>query len=281
MLALNAKCSIGDQLHPTGRLDQATYDLVGPVYREIARKEPWCRGARASHRHRRFHSRGVHRRAPDRRDGRSRAHVAGGRPPVQCCRQRDQLGRLPPADPARRGDARREFGAQGDRLPGRRRKTDRLVRVRPHARPVRLRAARLGRSQDRRRPGRRAWRPGAGPQLPQRRLRRLSACRGRAGGRAAQYGLRHVHTRTGDRRQRGHRCFGENCPGLLRPHLEAFLLAPADPIQRPAGRFSRNPHRRRDLLRPSHLPAVPPERAPLVQTAALERAANAPAQPAR
>ena len=46
MLALNAKCSIGDQLHPTGRLDQATYDLVGPVYREVASKEPWCRGAR-------------------------------------------------------------------------------------------------------------------------------------------------------------------------------------------------------------------------------------------
>ena len=45
MLALNAKCSIGDQLHPTGRLDQATYDLVGPVYREVARKEEWCRGA--------------------------------------------------------------------------------------------------------------------------------------------------------------------------------------------------------------------------------------------
>ena len=45
MLALNAKCSIGDQLHPTGRLDQATYDLVAPVYREVARKEPWCRGA--------------------------------------------------------------------------------------------------------------------------------------------------------------------------------------------------------------------------------------------
>ena len=46
MLALNAKCSVGDQLHPTGRLDQATYDLIGPVYREVARKEPWCRGAR-------------------------------------------------------------------------------------------------------------------------------------------------------------------------------------------------------------------------------------------
>ncbi len=45
MLALNAKCSIGDQLHPTARLDRATYDLIGPVYAEVASKEPWCRGA--------------------------------------------------------------------------------------------------------------------------------------------------------------------------------------------------------------------------------------------
>jgi hypothetical protein len=45
MLALGAKCSIGDQLHPTGRLDDATYELIGPVYREVAAKEPWCRGA--------------------------------------------------------------------------------------------------------------------------------------------------------------------------------------------------------------------------------------------
>ena len=47
MLALNAKCSIGDQLHPTGRNDQATYDLVGAVYAEVEKKEPWCVGARA------------------------------------------------------------------------------------------------------------------------------------------------------------------------------------------------------------------------------------------
>jgi len=46
-LALGAKCSIGDQLHPTGRIDQATYDLIGSVYREIEKKEPWCRGTRA------------------------------------------------------------------------------------------------------------------------------------------------------------------------------------------------------------------------------------------
>jgi hypothetical protein len=44
-LALGAKCSVGDQLHPTGRICQATYDLIGSVYREVERKEPWCRGA--------------------------------------------------------------------------------------------------------------------------------------------------------------------------------------------------------------------------------------------
>ncbi|MCU0352756.1 MAG: beta-galactosidase trimerization domain-containing protein [Cytophagales bacterium] len=45
MLALNAKCSVGDQLHPRGRLDAATYDLIGAVYEQVARKEPWCEGA--------------------------------------------------------------------------------------------------------------------------------------------------------------------------------------------------------------------------------------------
>jgi Hypothetical glycosyl hydrolase 6/Beta-galactosidase trimerisation domain len=46
MLALGAKCSIGDQLPPQGRLDPATYALIGSVYAEVERKEPWCRGAR-------------------------------------------------------------------------------------------------------------------------------------------------------------------------------------------------------------------------------------------
>lgn len=46
MLALGAKCSIGDQLHPSGKIDAPTYDLVGAVYPEIEKKEPWCRGAR-------------------------------------------------------------------------------------------------------------------------------------------------------------------------------------------------------------------------------------------
>ncbi len=45
MLALGAKCSVGDQLHPSGKLDPATYDLIGSVYAEVEKKEPWCRGA--------------------------------------------------------------------------------------------------------------------------------------------------------------------------------------------------------------------------------------------
>ncbi len=45
MLAYGAKCSIGDQLHPTGKLDQSTYQVIGETYREIAQKEPWCEQA--------------------------------------------------------------------------------------------------------------------------------------------------------------------------------------------------------------------------------------------
>lgn len=42
MLALGAKCSIGDQLPPNGVLDAATYDLIGKVYGEVEAKQPWC-----------------------------------------------------------------------------------------------------------------------------------------------------------------------------------------------------------------------------------------------
>ena len=47
MLALGAKCSVGDQLHPLGRIDPDVYDLIGSVYSEVERKEPWCIGASA------------------------------------------------------------------------------------------------------------------------------------------------------------------------------------------------------------------------------------------
>jgi hypothetical protein len=45
MLAYGAKCSVGDQLHPSGALDPSTYELIGEAYREVRAKEPWCDGA--------------------------------------------------------------------------------------------------------------------------------------------------------------------------------------------------------------------------------------------
>lgn len=46
MLALGSRCLIGDQLHPDGRIDPHVYALVGAVYAEVERKEPWCADAR-------------------------------------------------------------------------------------------------------------------------------------------------------------------------------------------------------------------------------------------
>lgn len=42
MLANGAKCSIGDQLPPRGRLDDSTYRLIGKAYTEVQAKESWC-----------------------------------------------------------------------------------------------------------------------------------------------------------------------------------------------------------------------------------------------
>jgi len=41
-LANGAKCSVGDQLHPLGKFDEATYKLIGKAYAEVEKKEPWC-----------------------------------------------------------------------------------------------------------------------------------------------------------------------------------------------------------------------------------------------
>lgn len=46
-IALGAKCSIGDQLHPSGEMNLSTYDLIGKAYAEVEQKEPWCRNAKA------------------------------------------------------------------------------------------------------------------------------------------------------------------------------------------------------------------------------------------
>lgn len=42
MLAYNSKCLIGDQLHPDGRISPEVYDLIGDVYAQVEKKEPWC-----------------------------------------------------------------------------------------------------------------------------------------------------------------------------------------------------------------------------------------------
>ncbi|MBC7809255.1 MAG: beta-galactosidase trimerization domain-containing protein [Akkermansiaceae bacterium] len=43
-LANGARCSVGDQLHPEGLMDPATYALIGAAYAEVETKEPWCTG---------------------------------------------------------------------------------------------------------------------------------------------------------------------------------------------------------------------------------------------
>jgi hypothetical protein len=41
-IANGAKCSIGDQLHPEGLMDEVTYKLIGIAYSEVEKKEAWC-----------------------------------------------------------------------------------------------------------------------------------------------------------------------------------------------------------------------------------------------
>jgi hypothetical protein len=41
-LSLGGKCGIGDQLHPSGEMNTATYELVGSVYKSVSEKEEWC-----------------------------------------------------------------------------------------------------------------------------------------------------------------------------------------------------------------------------------------------
>lgn len=43
-IANGAKCSIGDQMHPSGRMDPATYALIGAAYSEVEQKQAWCDG---------------------------------------------------------------------------------------------------------------------------------------------------------------------------------------------------------------------------------------------
>lgn len=42
MLAFGSKCSVGDQLHPSGLMDPSTYEMIGQAFAEVEAKEPWC-----------------------------------------------------------------------------------------------------------------------------------------------------------------------------------------------------------------------------------------------
>lgn len=43
--ACGARCSVGDQLHPDGEADLATYRLIGKAYAEVEAREPWLTDA--------------------------------------------------------------------------------------------------------------------------------------------------------------------------------------------------------------------------------------------
>ena len=43
--ACGARCSVGDQLHPDGEMELATYRLIGKAYAEVEAREPWLKDA--------------------------------------------------------------------------------------------------------------------------------------------------------------------------------------------------------------------------------------------
>ncbi|MBE6633584.1 MAG: beta-galactosidase [Ruminococcaceae bacterium] len=45
-VANGGKCSVGDQLHPDGQMDEETYRIIGEAYRRIEEREPWLEGVR-------------------------------------------------------------------------------------------------------------------------------------------------------------------------------------------------------------------------------------------
>lgn len=44
-IANGAGCSIGDQMHPLGEMNEVTYGLIGKAYSIVEEKEPWINGA--------------------------------------------------------------------------------------------------------------------------------------------------------------------------------------------------------------------------------------------
>ena len=43
-IANGAGCSVGDQLHPSGKMDMATYTIIGKAYAEVEKKEEYIKG---------------------------------------------------------------------------------------------------------------------------------------------------------------------------------------------------------------------------------------------
>jgi hypothetical protein len=48
ILAAGGAVSVGDQLHPSGRLNSAVYEVIGEAFREVEAVEPYCLGAVAA-----------------------------------------------------------------------------------------------------------------------------------------------------------------------------------------------------------------------------------------
>lgn len=45
MVAMGARCSVGDQLHPSGKIDLPTYEIIGKAYSRVEKLEPYLVGA--------------------------------------------------------------------------------------------------------------------------------------------------------------------------------------------------------------------------------------------
>ena len=45
MVAMGARCSVGDQLHPSGKIDLPTYAIIGRAYRRVEQLEPYLTGS--------------------------------------------------------------------------------------------------------------------------------------------------------------------------------------------------------------------------------------------
>ena len=48
MASYGAKCSVGDQMPPSGKMDMETYRIIGRAYRALEAVEPWCYPAQST-----------------------------------------------------------------------------------------------------------------------------------------------------------------------------------------------------------------------------------------